>query len=299
MIKIPVIGAIAMAAIFSGCSGTKLTAREKRDQIAVFLAKKQGFFAVAFKDLGSGRTIYIHAREKFHAASTMKTAVLLEIYKQSAAGSFALSDSLPIRNEFRSIADNSVYTLHPEDDSEQDLYRHIGDKKCIRDLLYLMITLSSNLATNLLVEKVGAGQVTHTLREMKIRDMVVLRGVEDGKAFEKGLNNQVTAYDLALLFEKLARGTGIGKSADEEMISVLKDQQFNEIIPAGLPPGTIVAHKTGWIKGINHDSGIVFLAGGRKYILVLLSKDAADDKETVKTLATVSEMIYHYVQDGK
>ena len=144
-------------------------------------------------------------------------------------------------------------------------------------------------------ELVDAKKVTQTMRELGAKDIQVLRGVEDGKAFAKGLNNTTTAYDLLLLFEKMAKGKIISAHASEAMINILLDQRFNEIIPAGLPPGVKIAHKTGSITGVFHDSGIIFLPSGKKYLLVLLSKNVEDEKSAIKAMAAVSAMIYNYV----
>jgi beta-lactamase class A len=264
-------------------------------RIDSLLQQQKAEFAVAFKDLATNETLFINEHEVFHAASTMKTPVLVEIYKQAAAGKFSLNDSMVVKNEFRSIADSSIYSLSPDDDSEFDLYKKIGQKTAIHDLVNLMITMSSNFATNMLIDLVGANNANATMRKMGLKDLKVLRGVEDDKAYQKGLNNVVTAYDLMLLFEKIAKGKAVNKESSDAMTKILLGQHFNEIIPARLPVDVKVAHKTGWFKTVNHDSGIVFLPDGRKYVLVLLSKNAAEDKDAVNTLATVSEMIYKYV----
>ena len=158
-----------------------------------------------------------------------------------------------------------------------------------------MIIRSSNLATNIVIEKLGAANVMATLRGMGLKDIQVLRGVEDNKAYQKGLNNVVSAYDLCQLFEKIASNKIVGPDACAAMIKILLDQQFNDIIPAKLPPAVKVAHKTGFITGIHHDSGIVFLPNGKKYVLVLLSKNLTDEKAGIEAMATVSELIYHFV----
>jgi beta-lactamase class A len=157
-----------------------------------------------------------------------------------------------------------------------------------------MITQSSNLSTNLLVELVRAEKITQTMRDLGAQDIQVLRGVEDQKAFEKGMNNTVTAADLMLIFEKMARGETVNSSASRAMIGILLDQHFNEIIPAFLPANVKVAHKTGSLTGVHHDSGIVFLPDGRKYILVILSKNLEKEDDAVKSMARVSELIYNY-----
>jgi beta-lactamase class A len=158
-----------------------------------------------------------------------------------------------------------------------------------------MIIVSSNFATNLIMERVGAENVTNTMRKLGAKNILVLRGVEDNKAFEKGLNNTTTAHDLLVIFEKIARGKAVNSQSSQAMIRILLDQQFNEIIPANLPPEVKVAHKTGSISHTHHDSGIVILPDGRKYVLVLLSKDWEDEKAAVQTMANISGMVYKYV----
>jgi beta-lactamase class A len=133
------------------------------------------------------------------------------------------------------------------------------------------------------------------MRSYGAKDIQVLRGVEDQKAFDKGLNNTTTAYDLMLIFEKIARAKAVNKKACKAMIDILLDQKFNTIIPAQLPTGVKVAHKTGFITGIHHDSGIVFLPDGRKYVLVLMSKNVEEEDKAIQAMATVSGMIYQYV----
>lgn len=270
-----------------------------KQRILDTLEQQKGVFAVAFKDLTSGKVLFINEHELFHAASTMKTPVLIELYKQSTAGKFSLSDSILIKNEFRSIVDSSVFTLDSADDGETDLYRHIGQKQTISNLAYRMITLSSNMATNLLIELVNAKNVTQTMRDLGAMDIRVLRGVEDNKAYEKGLNNMVTAFDLMLIYENLAKGKVVSDGASEAMIRILLDQRFNEVIPGLLPKNVKVAHKTGSFKTVHHDSGIIFLPDGRKYVLVLLSKNLEDDNGAVKMMAGVSRLVYEYMMSGK
>ena len=269
--------------------------RSLKENIGQELSKQQGTFAVAFKDLSTGKELLINDTVTFHAASTMKTPVLVEVYKQAAERKFSLSDSLILKNEFKSIVDGSLFSLDPNDDSETELYKHIGEKRTISFLLYQMIIVSSNLATNLIIELVDAKNVSVTMQQMGAKDIHVLRGVEDGKAFEKGLNNTITAHGLMILFEKMAKGETVTPAASQEMIDILLDQKFNDIIPAELPAGVKVAHKTGSITSVHHDSGIIFLPNGKKYVLVLLSKNLKDEKAGIKAMANVSKQIYEFV----
>jgi beta-lactamase class A len=259
------------------------------------LKKQDGTFAVAFKNLSTGKELLINAQENFHAASTMKTPVMIEVFKQAKEGKFSLNDSILIKNAFKSIVDSSSYSLDSSDDNETEIYRHIGEKRSLYDLMYQMIIASSNLSTNLIIDLIDPKNVTKTMREMGAKKIMVLRGVEDNKAFQKGLNNTTTAYDLMLIFEKIANGNAVDQRSSDEMIKILLDQEDHDIIPAELPKDVKVAHKTGWITGVHHDSGIVFLPNGKKYVLVLLSKDLKDEKAAVKAMADVSKMVYDFV----
>ncbi len=265
-----------------------------RKNIEAELKKELGTFAVAYKDLRSGKEFLINEHDLFHAASTMKTPVMIEVYKQAIEGKFALTDSILVKDEFKSIVDGSPYKLSSSDDSYAPLYDEIGKKATLSSLVYDMITASSNLATNIVIELVDPKNVTQTMRDMGAKDLLVLRGVEDSKAFQAGLSNKVTAYDLMLIFEKIGNGTAVSKEASDSMLDILLEQDFNTIIPAKLPEGTKVAHKTGWITGLHHDSGIVYPENGNPYVLVLLSRNMKDEQAGVEAMANVSKMIYEY-----
>ena len=265
-----------------------------KHKIEKVFSNEKGDFAVAFKDISTGKQLLINEQEEFHAASTMKTPVMIEVFKQAKEGKFSLKDSFLIKNQFKSIVDSSFYSLDSIDDSESEIYRHIGEKRTLYDLMYEMIVASSNLSTNLVIDLVNAKKVTQTMRELGAKKIKVLRGVEDNKAYELGLNNTTTAYDLMVIYEKIAEGKAVDKKSSDEMINILSQQEHNDIIPAELPKNVKVAHKTGWITGVHHDSGIVILPDGRKYVLVLLSKNLEDDSAAVKAMAYVSRLVYDY-----
>ncbi|HEY5691639.1 MAG TPA: serine hydrolase, partial [Cyclobacteriaceae bacterium] len=172
--------------LFFSCS-QKPTLEGLKENIIKELFQAEGNFALAFKDLNTGKTLFINEKEVFHAASTMKTPVMIEVFKQVAAGKISLDDSVTIVNEFKSIVDSTLYSLTPESDSEQDLYTKMGTKKRLGDLVYDMIIISSNLATNIIIELVDAKKVTQSMRDLGATDIMVLRGVEDQKAYEAGL----------------------------------------------------------------------------------------------------------------
>jgi beta-lactamase class A len=246
--------------------------------------------AVAFRTLDGTSELLIDPDKPFHAASTMKVPVMIELFRQAQAGMLKLDEALLIRNEFRSIVDGSPYKLSEGDDSDLEVYANVGKKMTLRRLNELMITVSSNFAANLLIERLGVEKVKATVKRLGADGMKVLRGVEDNKAFEKGLNNETTARGLAILFEKLASGTAVSPSADREMIEVLKRQKFNDAIPSGVPAGTPVAHKTGDITRIQHDGGIVY--GPSPYVLVVLVRGIEDQKASKALIAQISRAVW-------
>jgi beta-lactamase class A len=251
--------------------------------------------AVALRDLQTGREILINPDASFHAASTMKVPVMLEVYRQARAGKLDLDERVAVKNEFKSIADGSLFSVSPEDDSEQTLYKKIGSTETVRELMRLMITESSNLATNIIIERVGAARVMDLMRRMGARRIRVLRGVEDGKAFERGMNNTTTARDLLTLLRAIAEGRAVSRDASREMTDILLGQKFNEGIPAGVPAGVRVAHKTGSITKIEHDAGIVYPPGRKPYVLVVLVRGIAEEARAHRLIADISRAVYEEV----
>ena len=246
--------------------------------------------AVAFAMLDDSSSWLLRPDEPFHAASTMKVPVLIELYRQAHEGKLHLGDSLVIRNQFPSLVDGSPYRLDPSDDSEADLYRAVGGTRTLAELSELMITVSSNLATNLLIERLGVGNIQQGVHALHAEGMQVLRGVEDSKAFQQGLNNTTTARALLTLMEAIARGEAVDADASRAMRAILERQTFNDGIPAGLPAGTRVAHKTGEITRIQHDAAIVYAP--RPFVLVILTRGIAEPKESSALIADITRKLY-------
>jgi beta-lactamase class A len=250
--------------------------------------------AIAFRTLDGYMAYSFHDEDSFHAASTMKIPVMIELFHQARQARQKLDDPLLVKNQFHSLADGSFYTLDPADDSETDLYRAAGETRTLRQLCELMITASSNLATNLLIEKLGVDNIRATVHTLRADGMNVLRGVEDHKAFLKGLNNTTTARGLQLLLEAIAHGEASDQESSRQMIEILERQKFNEGIPAGLPPGTRVAHKTGEITRIHHDAAIVFAP--KPFVLVILVRGLAETKDSAALMADITRQLYQATQ---
>jgi beta-lactamase class A len=264
-----------------------------RARIDELVKNSGGEVAVAFRTLDGRDELLIRPDVEFHAASTMKVPVMIELFRQARAGALSMDDRIALVNEFHSIVDGSRFTLDAGDDSDADLYGRIGRQMTLRELCEAMITVSSNFATNLIIERLGAPAIQRTTTALGAPDMHVLRGVEDDKAFREGLNNTTTARALLTLLEHIAHGDRPGlvdESSAGEMVAILKRQHFNDRIPAGLPAGTPVAHKTGEITRIQHDAGIVYAK--RPYVLVVLVRGLDDAKRGSALIADISRIIY-------
>lgn len=229
----------------------------------------------------------------------MKVPVMAEVFRQANQGVFSLDDSMLIKNEFTSIIDGSPFSLDIAEDGGDRLYGMIGKKESIRSLVDEMITYSGNLATNLLIEKVGADNTQKFMESLGAKDIQVLRGVEDIKAYRAGKNNTTTAKDLSIIFKSILSGDEWEKSSREDMLNILLDQKFKKKIPAGLPAEVKVAHKTGSITKIDHDAGIIFPSDKAPYILVVLTKGFENHDEAQDCIADISRMVYQwYMKEG-
>ncbi|MFT4204497.1 MAG: serine hydrolase [Chitinophagaceae bacterium] len=268
--------------------------QEQIEQLTSIVDSAQ--YGIAFKDLQTGNTFFLNEHTVFHAASTMKVPVMVEALRQIRKKKFSLKDSIVVHDHFKSIVDGSDYALSAGDDSDTAIYKNIGRPMSIYQIIFQMITVSSNLATNMMIEKIGAENVMHTMKKLGAKEMKVLRGVEDDKAFAKGLNNTTTAYDLMRVMEAIAKGKAVNKKSSRQMNDILLQQHFKEEIPHLLPANVKVAHKTGWITGIRHDAAIVYLPDGRQYVLVLLSRfPAGKDQQNLDATQKMSKVFYDAV----
>ena len=259
----------------------------------------QALVGVAYRDLGSGDSLDIDADSSMHAASTMKVPVMIELFRRVDRGGLRLDQDVLLVNRFASIVDGSPYSLDPGDDSDSLVYSWTGRRVTVRELLDRMITRSSNLATNELIELVGAANANATAHALGATGMRVLRGVEDDKAYQAGMNNTTTARALATLMTAIEQGRAASPASCAAMRSILLRNEDNVMIPAGLPAGTPVAHKTGQITAIRHDAAIVYPAGRRPYVLVVLTRGLTDPKVAEGLAADLSRIVYAYaMRDG-
>ena len=248
-------------------------------------------YAIALQDYEDGFRFAINAERRFHAASTIKVAILLAIGKAIDEEWIQPDDTLHVRNRFLSAADGSPFRIDPETDGYPPLHRLIGRAAKISDLAEWMIVSSSNLATNLLLDYLTVGYVREALRSAGINGLELRRGVDDLKAFEQNLNNETTAQGLLELFAAL-RGDFLLRAGRDRVLNILLQQRFNSMIPALLPEHARVAHKTGEISTACHDGGIVYLPEREPYALVVLTETAPEANGRREAISQVSAAIF-------
>ena len=254
--------------------------------------------AVALYDYGGEAAWSLRGERSFHAASTIKTAVLLGLFDAVDRDELPADAVLHVRNRFLSAADGEPFRVVTDRDANADVHRSIGRLRPVRDLAYHMITTSSNLATNLIVDLLGAERITAALARHGIDGLAVRRGVEDERAWEAGIINTATASGLVRLYRAI-HDEAISASATRAMEEILLAQQFTSGLPAGLPDAARVAHKTGEISTVTHDAGLVFLPDRDPYILAVLTEWDAGSDASADTrraaVADVSRAVYEHV----
>jgi beta-lactamase class A len=251
---------------------------------------------VVLRDVGGGAAVFINPDSVFHAASTMKVPVMIEYFRRLDAKQLTKDQTLALDTVFKSIVDGSPYALNAGVDSDSSVFSRVGEQVPLRWLVERMIVRSSNLATNALIELLDAQKVQSTTVSLGAVNMKVRRGVEDGKAFQQGLNNQTTARDLATLLEAIETGKAASRASTREMVEILAKQEFNDEIPAGLPPGTKVAHKTGWITGVTHDAALVYPPNRKPYVLVVLTRGIRERQVAQRLIADLSRMAWEFAE---
>ena len=236
-----------------------------------------------------------NANEVFHAASTMKVPVMMEIFRKVEEGKLSLDQKITVKNQFASILDGSAYSLTPEEDTDTEIYKMIGQTLTLGQLVERMINQSSNLATNIVIELANAQDVIALIKEIGADGMTVLRGVEDIKAYEAGKNNTTSAKGLAMCLKAILNPEYFSESSRKQMFDILLSQT-SKVIARGIDAdknGLKVASKDGWITEINHDGAIIQGANGNNTILVILTKGVKEQERGEALVAVLAADVWN------
>jgi beta-lactamase class A len=252
--------------------------------------------AVALHDTETGFELHYKADRWFHAASTIKVPILLGVFAAIDRGDLLPHSRVHVRNRFLSVVEDIPFRVESGRDANSAVHNAIGKMMRVDELAYHMITTSSNLATNLLLGVIGSKAINETLKGLKVDDGIELeRGVEDELAFEKGINNMVTADGLLRILVLLCQGKAFSPALSRRMMDILHGQEFNQGIPARLPKGARVAHKTGEISTVAHDAGVIYLPKRKPYVLVVLTEWDPAGSGRSRTIASISHTIYEFL----
>ncbi len=236
----------------------------------------------------------LNENEPFNTASLMKVVVGLQLVQLFETGKLEETATIELKNSFASKQDKSLFHLSETIDGDKSLYSKIGLQVSVLDLLELMITKSSNLATNNLFELIENNcSIANLLAELEMTDTKIVRGVEDQKAYDAGLINTTTAADLVKLYQYIRYGVSAENKSITLLYEIMKRQEHNSIIPALLPKNLHIAHKTGTLKSTIHDAALISSNTGKNYMLILLSKNLRDKALATTTFAKISETLYY------
>lgn len=258
------------------------------DDLEPTLAAAPGTVSVWYGGL-AGPPLYTRLPDETHyAASTMKLAVLVAAHRAAAAGVVDLDAPVHVHADFASGDGETRFTADEEEDGDEQAWARLGEEVPLRWLLRRMIVRSGNLATNLAIERIGFDAVAEAWRVCGARHSRVARLLGDFAADRRTKRNLVTAADLAAVLRAIATDTAAAPAACAEMRALLEANEFNPDIPQGLPPGTRVAHKNGWVDGIRHDAAMVLPDHAPPYLLVVCTSTELSDDDACKLVAQVA-----------
>lgn len=245
------------------------------------VAEVGGTVAVAVRDVRGGLALDLRSDERFLSASVIKVAILVELMARVDEGDLNLGEKALLRDEDKVPGSGVLSMLHE------------GLEVTLEDLAHLMITVSDNTASNVLIDRLGTDRVNATLRRLGLRRSELGRKFYDFDARDRGVENWITAREMADLLVRIERRQVISPNACEKMLAIMRKQQFDDRIPALLPPDTPVANKTGSITGVCHDVGIIYSPAG-PLALAVLTRDIPQEAVAEGGIRHIARVVYEY-----
>ena len=268
--------------LFSGLSGvvsanTKIDGLQK--ELNALLKKENGYFSIGIKDLKTGETVYINDTQ-IKSASVIKVFVMAAAYKRIKEGKLDPKKVMTLTADMKVGGTGILQGMKN------------GTKKTFEELVELMITVSDNTASNMVVKELGFDYINKTIAEIGCKDTKL--GYYFILTPPKGARNTISVRDLNLFYEKLYTNSYLGKEYDQKMIKIMSKVTNRTKLVSLLPKGTVVAHKTGCIIAHEHDAGIVF--GPKKdYLISVLAKDLKNPSRGIQVIQRISKLTYDYL----
>jgi beta-lactamase class A len=242
----------------------------------------KGTAYVAVKDYNRNWRIDIASDMQVPAASIIKVPIMAAVFSAQEEGKLSLSDKIKLRQKDKTGGSGTLKT------------QRSGKEYSIKELIGLMNTISDNTATNILINLLGFDYLNAWFRDNGLKGTTLSRLMMDMASRDKGIENYTTAEDMTLIFDKMYKGRLISNDVSSECLNILKNQKTRNRIPAKLPKGTVVAHKTGLEKGICHDAGIVFTQNGDFLICVLTRHEHSNSYKSRQLISNIAYTVYRY-----
>lgn len=252
-----------------------------KNRISELTEKLDGVSGVTVKDLKSGFTVFINENELFPQASSIKIAILLEVFKQVEEGKLKFDEFVDLKKEFK-VGGSGIL-------------QHLGEPSLsisIKDLCILMIVLSDNTATNILIERIGIDSVNKRLEAMGLKNTKLKRKMMDFLAVKEGRENISTPFEMMVLLEKTYKGEILPEPYRSEFLKTLaipKDSYIRKSIPENVP----VASKPGSLPRVRCESGIVLLKE-RPYIICVMTSYLKKEEDGEILIAEISKVLFDY-----
>jgi beta-lactamase class A len=226
---------------------------------------------------------------RHYSASVMKLPILVAAHRLAERGRLDLDRPVRVHDEFDSQVPGQRFRMDESEDSDPATWAALDTDVPLAGLVGRMITASGNLATNVVLDEVGTDEVAAVLADAGCSSRTaIVRGIEDYHARDAGIDNLITADDMARLLVALADGRLAGAEASAECERTLQAQQYRNGIPAGLPEGLVIGNKTGWITSVNHDVALVRAPGLPPVGLAVLASAPGTEEEREAGIARIA-----------
>ncbi len=281
------IAAITAFDFYTGYKKERARWGSLRDVIAAQTEGFKGKAYVVIKDYNRNWRIDIDSGTRIPAASIIKVPIMGAVFSAREEGKLSVSDNIKLRQQDKTGGSGTLKN------------QRSGKEYSIKEIMELMMTISDNTATNILINLLGLDYLNRWFQDNHLMGTRLSRLMMDMTSRDKGIENYTTADDMALVLDKMYRGKLINQNVSSECMRILKQQKTRNRIPAKLPKGTVVAHKTGLEKGICHDAGIVFTPNGDFLICVLTGHKYSNSYKSRELISKIAKIVYEYYMPDK
>lgn len=255
-----------------------------KEEISKILSSIRGNVGIAVKDLNTGETTKINEDRVFPSASTIKLVIMSEVLRQVKEGLHDPDETVVLTDDMKTGGDGILKELNA------------GHGFTLKEIITLMIILSDNTATNILIDMAGMDNVNALAGQLGLRHTKLQRKMMDSAAARAGRDNFTAAEDMCRILELIRDGKNIDREYSDIMLEILKKQQVRGRLDLYLPEDVPIAHKTGDLDYLEHDVGIVYLPNG-EYIICVLTNEMESNKEAREVIGKISRVVYEKMKE--